>query len=103
ALLYKATFDRDTRAYLAELYPGERAADMVALFDLGVVVLWLALLAFAFVGPLRKHRTGDRELTAELDRLRRDARQGTPRLSFYVGVVVALALMAVLVYMRMNG
>jgi hypothetical protein len=103
ALLYKATFDRDTRAYLVELYPGARAADMVAVLDLGVVVLWLALLGFAFVGPLRHHRTGDRELMAELDRLRRDARHGAPRLSFYVGVVVALALMAVLVYMRMNG
>jgi hypothetical protein len=102
-LLYGAALSPHTRAYLSESYPDGRAAGMTALFLVGALALWGFLFATAFVGPLRRHRTGDKELVAELDRLRLDARQATPRLGFYVGVVVALALMALLVSMRMGS
>lgn len=107
-LLHKVVFDGDTRALLLESFPteralGDRAQAMLALLLVGALALWLALFASAFVGPLRRHRTGDKELVAELERLRHDARQTSPRVSFYVAVVVALALMALLVTTRMGG
>lgn len=107
-LLYKVAFDGDTRALLLESYPterleGDRVQSMLALMLVGVLAMWLVLFATAFVGPLRRHRTGDKDLVAELDRLRHDARQTSPRLRFYVAVVVALGLMALLVTVRMGG
>jgi multisubunit Na+/H+ antiporter MnhB subunit len=92
-----------TRAYLAESYPDERMPSIIALLLVGVLVLWLTVFAVAFVGPLRRHRTGDKELVATLEALRADARHPAPRLGFYVGVVAALALMALLVSMRISG
>jgi hypothetical protein len=107
-LLYRIGLDADTRAFLLESFPdehapGDRAASLLAVMLLAGVGVWLVLWDRAFVGPLRHHRTGDKELVAELDRLRHDARQATPRLGFYVGVVVALALMALLVFMRLGA
>jgi hypothetical protein len=103
ALVYKVDFAPETRAYLAELYPGDRTATMIALLNLGALVLWLAVFAIGFVGPLRHHRTGDQALIRDLERLRIEARRPTPRLGFYVGVLCALGLMAVLLYMRAQG
>lgn len=100
ALLYEVGLSRDTAGFLAELYPGDRAPAMRAMLLVGVLLMWLILLSHAVIDPLRRHRTGDKELVHELDRLRKDARQGTPRLSFYVGVVFALALMALILVMR---
>ncbi len=100
ALVFEIDFLPETRAYLAELYPGDRVASMMALLNLGALVLWLAVFAIGFVGPLRHHRTGDQALVAGLERLRAEAHKATPRLAFYVGVVAALGLMAVLLYMR---
>ncbi len=101
-LFYKIVLHRETRAFLAELYPGERASAMLALLLVGALALWLVLLLHVVVGPLQKHRTGDKDLVADLDRLRHDTRQGAPRLSFYVGVVLALALMALILSMRLG-
>lgn len=102
ALLYQVAFNGTTRAFLAELYPEGRAPAMTALLLLGVLVLWLLLLGHVVIDPLRQHRTGDRDLVDELDRLRRDSRQASPRLSFYVGVVLALALMGLILSMRLG-
>jgi hypothetical protein len=73
-LLYKVAFDPVTRALLAESYPtdhvdGDRAQAMLALLLVGALVLWLVIFVIAFVGPLRRHRTGDKELVADLERL----------------------------------
>jgi len=103
ALIYQINFAADTRAYLAELYPGDRAPTMIALLDLGAVLLWFAAFAIGFVGPLRAHRTGDKEIVSELERLRAQARRASPSLVFYVGVVCALGLMALLLAMRAQG
>jgi hypothetical protein len=100
ALLYEVNFHAATRAHIAELYPLDRVAPMLALLNLGALLLWLLAFAIGFVGPLRHHRTGDQALVRELDRLRDETRKATPRLAFYVGVVSALALMALLLYMR---
>ena len=102
ALLYNLVFSSRTREYLVKLYPEERAPAMMALILVGILGLWMALLGHAIVDPLRRHRTGDRELVHELARLRHDARHGAPRLSFYVGVIMALALMAVILAMKLG-
>jgi hypothetical protein len=107
-LLYRLGLDGDTRAYLVESFPdeqapGDRAAALLAVLLLAACGVWLLVWDRALVGPLRHHRTGDKELVAELDRLRHDARQATPRLGFYVGVVVALGLMALLVALRVGS
>jgi hypothetical protein len=103
ALLYQINFAPDTRAYLAEMYPGARAPSMVALLDLAAVGLWLCIFSIAVVGPLRSHRTGDKELITDLERLRLEAARPAPTLAFYVGVVCALGLMALLLYLRSLG
>jgi len=103
ALVYQINFAPSTRAYLAELYPGDRTTTMTALLDLGAVLLWLLVFSIGFVGPLRSHRTGDKELIADLERLRTWARRPAPTLSFYVGVVCALGLMALLLTLRSQG
>jgi hypothetical protein len=101
-LLYKVAFDPSVRGLLLDSYPterleGDRAQGMLALMLTGLLALWLVVFATAFVGPLRRHRTGDKELVAELDRLRLDAQRASPRLRFYIAVVIALGLMAALV------
>lgn len=103
ALLYQVALSPSTRGYLEESYPEGRAPALLAVLLLGVLALWLSLFAVAFVDPLRRHRTGDKELVADLDRLRAETKQATPRLVFYIGVVAALALMALLVSMRMSS
>ena len=102
ALLYRAALDPQSRAFFLELYPGDRGPAMIALTLAGILALWLTLWNHAVIGPLRRHRTGDKELVAELDRLRQDARKGSPHASFYVAVVIALVLMAVLLVTRLG-
>jgi uncharacterized membrane protein len=99
ALLYAVNFHDPNQAALRDRYPG-RAGSIAALFNLGVLGLWLILFAWAFVGVLRRHRTGDTELAADLDRLRRVARRGSPRPMFYLWVVLALGSMGLLVFLR---
>jgi hypothetical protein len=103
ALLYQINFAPDTRAFLAEMYPGARAPSMLALIDLAAVGLWLCVFSIGVVGPLRSHRTGDKELIGELERLRVEAARPAPSLAFYLGVVCALGLMALLLYLRSFG
>ena len=103
ALVYQINFAADTRAYLAEMYPGARGPSMIALLDLGAVAIWLVAFAVGVVGPLRSHRTGDKDLIADLERLRVEAGRPAPTLAFYLGVVCALGLMALLLYFRSLG
>ncbi|HLU68076.1 MAG TPA: hypothetical protein VKZ63_17450 [Kofleriaceae bacterium] len=98
-LLYTINFDGEVRELLAVQYPG-RVAGLTTVMNLGAVAFWVLLYAWFFLGVLRPHRTGDRDLVGDLDRLRREARRGRPRLQFYLGVAVALALMIALLLMR---
>jgi hypothetical protein len=94
-----ANFDGDVQAYLGENYPG-RVALMTTVLNVGVIVLWLAIFHYAFLGVLRPHRTGDRDLATAIGIARADARSGRPRRRFYAGVMVALILMAALLIAR---
>ena len=55
---------------------------------------------YAFLGVLRPHRTGDRDLVAKLGQARADAKTGKPRPRFYASVAIALAAMATLILLR---
>jgi hypothetical protein len=100
-LLYTINFDGEVRAMLTAKYPG-RVAPLSTVMNLGAVGFWIAIYIGFFLGVLRPHRTGDRALLADLERLRRDTRRARPRPQFYVGVAVALGLMLALLLMR-NG
>jgi hypothetical protein len=97
--LYWVNFDPAIRAFLDQMYAG-RVAAMQTLLNVTVLALWLILFLHVFLGALRPHRTGDRDLVTELAMTRNQARTGRPRLRFHLGVAAALALMAALIYMR---
>jgi hypothetical protein len=92
-------FDSSIADYLGEMYPG-RVALMTTALSVGAIVLWLGIFHYAFLGALRPHRTGDRDLIAKLTRARADAKVGKPRTRFYIAVAVALGAMALLVASR---
>ena len=81
------------------MYPG-RVALMTTALAVGAIVLWLGIFHYAFLGVLRPHRTGDRDLVAALAGARSDAKAGKPRRRFYVSVALALAAMATLILLR---
>lgn len=97
--LYWVNFDPAIRSFLQQMYAG-RVAGMQTLLNVTVLALWLILFLHVFLGALRPHRTGDRELVTTLAMTRNQARTGRPRLRFHLGVAAALALMAALIYMR---
>jgi hypothetical protein len=98
-LIAWVNFDTAIADYLGEMYPG-RVALMTTALTVGAIVLWLGIFHYAFLGALRPHRTGDRDLVAKLTRARADAKIGKPRLRFYVAVAVALGAMFALVAVR---
>jgi hypothetical protein len=98
-LLWGVHFSPAHRAYLEKLYP-RRAGWMTILLDVGVLVVWLGLFSSAILDPLRRHRTGDRDLLRRLERTRREARRGGARPVFYLAVIAALVLMGLLIAMR---
>jgi len=100
-LLYAVNLSQTTRAFLYQLYP-DRVPAMLAVLDVGVLLTWGAIWWFAFLGPLRHHRTGDRALLRRLELLRQESRQTAPRLVFYVAVLAALAFMGALLWMRLH-
>jgi hypothetical protein len=100
ALLYAVNFAGESRAYLHEMFGEDRTPALLALLNLGVLCLWLALYAIGFLGPLAHHRTGDRDLVRDLEQIRRDARQGKPRVIFYFAVLFALGFMGLLIFLR---
>ena len=92
-------FDNAIADYLGEMYPG-RVALMTTALTAGAIALWLGIFHYAFLGVLRPHRTGDRDLVTKLGQARSDAKAGKPRRRFYVSVAVALGAMATLILLR---
>ncbi len=98
-LIAWVNFDSAIADYLGEMYPG-RVALMTTALTVGAVVLWLIIYHYAFLGVLRPHRTGDRDLVTTLAQARADAKAGKPRPRFYLSVALALAAMAILILLR---
>ncbi|HTJ41773.1 MAG TPA: hypothetical protein VL463_06735 [Kofleriaceae bacterium] len=98
-LLWLANFDGEIQGDLEGMYPG-RVALMTTMVDVGVIALWLLLYLTVFLGVMRPHRTGDRDLVTKLALARAEAESGRPRARFYLGVAAALAFMAALVVLR---
>lgn len=92
-------FDDTIAALLGEMYPG-RVALMTTALTAGAIVLWLGIYHYAFLGALRPHRTGDRDLVGALTQARADAKTGKPRPRFYLAVALALAAMVTLIVLR---
>ena len=97
--LYWVNYDPAINAFLAQMYAG-RVASMSTLLNVTVLALWLVLYLHVFLGVLKPHRTGDRDLVTDLAITRTQARGGRPRLRFHVAVAAALILMAALIVMR---
>ena len=98
-LIAWVNFDSAIEDYLGEMYPG-RVALMTTALTVGAIVLWLGIYHYAFLGVLRPHRTGDRDLVSSLATARSDAKTGKPRPRFYLSVALALAAMASLILLR---
>jgi len=98
-LIAWVNFDSAIQDYLGEMYPG-RVALMTTALTAGAIVLWLGIYHYAFLGVLRPHRTGDRDLVGKLAQARADAKAGKPRPRFYIAVALALAAMASLILLR---
>jgi hypothetical protein len=98
-LIAWVNYDDGISAYLGEMYPG-RVALMTTALTVGAIVLWLAIFQFAFLGVLRPHRTGDRDLVTALAQARADAKTGKPRGRFYLSVGLALLAMTILLLVR---
>jgi hypothetical protein len=94
-LLYFVNFHQPNQEALRRMFPG-RSASLATLFNIGAVGFWILLFLFVWMGILRPHRTGDRDLTSALMRLRIEARLGRPRPAFYFGVIVAVIAMGLL-------
>jgi hypothetical protein len=102
ALIAWVNFDSSIEDYLGEMYPG-RVALMTTALTVGAIVLWLLIYHYAFLGVLRPHRTGDRDLVAALARARADAKIGKPRPRFYLAVALALLAMVALTLLHRRG
>ncbi len=98
-LIAWVNFDESIAIFLGKMYPG-RVALMTTALTVGAIVLWLGIYHYAFLGALRPHRTGDRDLVGALAQARADAKAGKPRGRFYVAVALALAAMLVLIVLR---
>jgi hypothetical protein len=98
-LIAWVNFDSSIADYLGEMYPG-RVALMTTALTAGAIVLWLVIYHYAFLGALRPHRTGDRDLVTALAQARADAKAGKPRGRFYISVGLALGAMLVLILLR---
>ncbi len=98
-LIAWVNFDSAVEDYLGEMYPG-RVALMTTALTAGAIALWLGIYHYAFLGVLRPHRTGDRDLVTALAQARTDAKSGRPRPRFYLSVVLALAAMVTLILLR---
>ena len=98
-LLGWVMFDGAIADYLGEMYPG-RVALMTTALAAGAVVLYLGIFHLVFLGVLRPHRTGDRDLVTRLAMMRADAKSGRPRARFYLAVAIALGAMISLVMFR---
>lgn len=98
-LIWTVAYDPDIARAIGHFYPG-RVAPMMTLLTLGAVALSVLLYAWVFLGVMRPHRTGDRDMVTTLAIARADAVRGRPRARFYIGVLCALAFMATMVLLR---
>lgn len=98
-LIAWVNFDTSIADYIGEMYPG-RVALMTTALTVGAIALWLGIYHYAFLGVLRPHRTGDRDLVVALAQSRADAKSGKPRPRFYLAVAIALGAMAILIFLR---
>jgi hypothetical protein len=98
-LIAWVNFDASIADFLGEMYPG-RVALMTTSLTAGAIVLWLGIYHYAFLGALRPHRTGDRDLVSALTQARVDAKAGKPRSRFYLAVGIALGAMLLLILVR---
>ena len=98
-LIVWVNFDQSIASYIGEMYPG-RVALMTTALSAGAIALWLGIFHYAFLGVLRPHRTGDRDVVVALAQTRADAKTGKPRGRFYLSVAIALAAMALLIALR---
>lgn len=98
-LLYTINFDGEVRELIKLKYSG-RVAAFTTVLNLGAIGFWVAIYAGFFLGVLRRHRTGDRDLMTSLEKLRQSSKRARPRPQFYLGVAVALGLMLALLLMR---
>jgi len=98
-LIAWVNFDSHIQGFLQTMYPG-RVALMTTALSAGAIVLWLAIFHYAFLGALRPHRTGDRDLVTALAQARADAKSGKPRGRFYLAVAIALVAMFGLILLR---
>ena len=98
-LIAWVNFDSHIQGFLQTMYPG-RVALMTTALTAGAIVLWLAIFHYAFLGALRPHRTGDRDLVTALAQARADAKGGKPRGRFYLAVAIALFAMFGLILLR---
>jgi hypothetical protein len=94
-LIYSVNYTGANRAFLRQMFSG-KVEPFIALLNLGVLALWLVIFIWVFLGILRPHRVGDRDLAVELAVLRAETRRGRPRPIFYVGVITALVFMMIL-------
>ena len=91
---------REARHLLADRDHRDADPDDDQRRDVVALGVWVLLYFTIFLGILRPHRTGDRDLIADLARLKRESRRARPRPIFYVGVVAALAFMVLLLVSR---
>jgi hypothetical protein len=98
-LLYTINFDDTAREFMLRRYPG-RVNALTTVMNLGALSFWVLAYFWFFLGVLRPHRTGDRDLVADLERLRRQSGRARPRPQFYLGVACALLLMITLLVLR---
>jgi hypothetical protein len=98
-LIAWVNYDDSIATFLGDMYPG-RVALMTTALTVGAIVLWLGIFHYAFLGVLRPHRTGDRDLVTALARARADAKSGKPRGRFYLAVALALCAMLALLLFR---
>lgn len=98
-LIAWVNYDDAINDYIGEMYPG-RVALMTTALTVGAIVLWLGIFHYAFLGVLRPHRTGDRDLVGTLTRTRSEVKVGKPRSRFYLAVTVALLAMLGLILFR---
>lgn len=87
ALLHHILYDAAFLERVSSLY-GDRQRGMQILLMLGGLVVWLAMARWAVIDVLDRHRSGDRVLAVELERLRQRRRL---RPGFVLAIAAGLA------------
>jgi hypothetical protein len=96
-MLWWVLFDSKVQIYLAQMYPSEgKVGLMMTGLAVAIVAFWLLLYHYVWLGVLRPHRTGDRDLIATLALLKDRKLSSKPRPLFYVGVAMAMICMVLL-------